>query len=73
MSNKKLKKQITRKYGKCLSKLVASNLFKSFGFLKHCLLFGQWSFFRTEVQGQVKPLNCIILQLSGKFTLAQVC
>jgi hypothetical protein len=40
----------------------ASNLFESFGFLNP----------EPEVQGQVKPLNCIILQLLGKFTLAHI-
>jgi hypothetical protein len=32
----------SKNMGRVYQNYFASNLFKSFGFLKHCLLFGQW-------------------------------
>jgi hypothetical protein len=40
-----------------IKSFFASNLFKSFGFLKHCLLFRQWSFFRTRGPGSSKTFK----------------
>jgi hypothetical protein len=52
-SNNKSLKNVGRAY----QNYFANNLFKSFGFLKHCLLFGQWWFFRTWGPGSSKTFE----------------
>jgi hypothetical protein len=50
-STRKSNKKSLKNMGRAYQNYFASNLFKSFGFLKHCLLFGQWWFFRTGDPG----------------------
>jgi hypothetical protein len=61
------------KIGRVYQNLFASNLFKSFGFENIVFYSYNGHSSEPEVQGQVNPSNCIILQLPGKFTLAHIC
>ena len=68
----KLNQKFTQIYGKGFTKTISWTSLKSFGFYNIVFYRAMTLSSGPEVQGQVEPSNCTILQFPGKFILAHV-